>query len=697
MKRWIPLAALLCLGALSASRDDVFFYDGGARVLEWTPAGEGPPRALGEGVGGPALPGSAREVLAARSERAFVGDWDFAGSLLVWDEYNPDGRTFDVLGCHCAPDVGPAEPFVIASGPEFQARPRVAAFLGGATGAERWVAWEEGSRGYGHTYRSVDRVWNNATDESGPLHGWRAVRLAMVLPSGEVFEVPVPMPGFAVARADPERRSDADKLGVYYERPEITFDDGGFLWLGYRHMRQAQLALKAPTKTHIEQGFGVYFARLRAGGWDSLSTLPIRQRDGGQALRLVPLEEGVRAFAEVGRRDRRGAKGQPLWAAADVAAAPADDEGGDALLYDGRQLRSSGGAKRRSAPEPSGRLRSRPGASVGKDEFTLLFGDLHRHTDLSLCFPFYDGSLDDAYRYARGPGELDFVAITDHARDLDRGKAQGIPWARSVQAVERHHAPGDFVAFYSFERSQNDTDHNVIGLRSGILRPHTPPLRDYWAEFSGDEVLTIPHATSPVPGKRFGGNVWTKRDDVRRPLAEVYQSYRNVDSFEELRRKALAEGQLLGFIASSDHLSTSGAYACVWAQGSPPQALERRPIFQALKLRRTYGATARIELRAMCREAWMGEELQGGGPFPIAVEVRGTAPIQSIEFWTKDGLAHSVDGRGDRSRMDAAWSWPGPGPGAFDYCAVVVRQSDGERAWASPFFAGWDAAGKRSY
>lgn len=705
MKRWIPLAVLLSLGALSASQDDVFFYDEGAVELSLRPSGGEPPKTAGEIPGKPALPASARELLAERSAKAFVGDWDFVGSLLVWDEYNHEGRSFDVLGAHCPADVGagqtplekrPSAPFVIASGPRFQARPRVSAFLGGAVGAERWVAWEEGPEGYGHAYRSVDRTWNNATDVSGPLHSWRAVRVAMVLPSGDVFPVPVPMPGFGAAKGAAGRRSGAEKLGVFYERPEIAFDDDGFLWLGYRHMRQAQLALRAPTKTHIEQGFGVYLARLRAGGWDSLSVLPTNQRNGGQVLRLAPQGRGVRAFAEVGRRDRRGAKGQPLWAVAD-AAAPALTGGGSALLFDGAALRAGGGEGRRDAPEPSGRIRPRPMANVGDKEFTLLFGDLHRHTDLSLCFPFYDGSLDDAYRYARGPGALDFVAITDHARDLDKGRAAGLPWARSVEAVNDHHAPGDFVAFYSFERSQNDTDHNVIGLRSNILRPHTPPLRDYWAEFSEGEILTIPHATSPVPGKRFGGNVWTKRDDVRRPLAEVYQSCRNVDSFDELRRKALSEGQRLGFIASSDHLSTSGAYACAWVEGAQAEALDRPPIFRALQQRRTYGATARIELRAMCGDAWMGEELTTKGPFRIEVEVQGTAPMETIEFWTEDGLAHSLTAEADDPRMVAAWSWPGPAAGSFGYCAVVIRQTDGERAWASPFFAGWDAAGKRAY
>ncbi|MEM6673035.1 MAG: hypothetical protein AAF726_09325 [Planctomycetota bacterium] len=179
--------------------------------------------------------------------------------------------------------------------------------------------------------------------------------------------------------------------------------------------------------------------------------------------------------------------------------------------------------------------RERPVREIGHARYTLLFGDLHRYTDLSLCFNFVDGSFDDAYRYARGPGALDFVAVTDHARDLDRGNVRGIPWFRSIAAVERHHAPGRFVAFHAYERSQGNCDHNVISLRSDVLPPHDPPLEESWAEFSPSEVITIPHATAPRPGSHFCGNVWNKRDDERRPLVEVYQAFRDVDSLTELQ------------------------------------------------------------------------------------------------------------------------------------------------------------------
>ena len=57
----------------------------------------------------------------------------------------------------------------------------------------------------------------------------------------------------------------------------------------------------------------------------------------------------------------------------------------------------------------------------GGKRYELFFGDLHRHTDISLCFAPSDGSIDDAYRYAIDAAPLDFLGITDHTHDLAMG------------------------------------------------------------------------------------------------------------------------------------------------------------------------------------------------------------------------------------------------------------------------------------
>ena len=483
------------------------------------------------------------------------------------------------------------------------------------------------------------------------------------------------MPAFDAAATDDGRRDGAARVGVYYERPEVTADRGALV-LALRHCIQLQAPLRAPTRTHVESGFTVDVRALTGEGFTAATRLDARQRDGAQRVRFAREGDALTLLADVGRADRRKGQGALRVVAADVSGVAGTEANAALEWLEPRRLAPAATERR---PERARRIQ------VADDTpYTLLFGDLHRHTDLSLCFPFYDGSLDDAYRYARGPGGLDFVAITDHARDLDRGDVSGVPWQRTLEAVERNHRPGEFVAFYSYERSQAQTDHNVISLTPDVLAPHTPPLVDFWSEIDPSETITIPHATSHVNGKRFSGDVWTKNDPERRPLAEVYQSYRDVDSLEELRTKALATDQMLGFIASSDHLSTSGAYACVWAEGAGAEALERRPIFDALRARRTYGATARIELAVMTSEgAWMGEQVEAGATHDIVVTATAQAPLARVEFWTRGGLAHTLEGDALGAET-LQWAWS---PDGDDECVVVIHTTAGERAWASPFFA----------
>ena len=68
------------------------------------------------------------------------------------------------------------------------------------------------------------------------------------------------------------------------------------------------------------------------------------------------------------------------------------------------------------------------------ETYQVYFGDLHRHTDISLCFPTADGCLVDAYRYALDAAKLDFLAVTDHTRDTDP-----YPWWRTQKANDLFH------------------------------------------------------------------------------------------------------------------------------------------------------------------------------------------------------------------------------------------------------------------
>jgi len=602
-----------------------------------------------------------------RVSESGLGDWrpDLAlapdGELLVvWDAF--DGESFDVLLRRRAGGRW-GKIARLTSTPAFEGRARIACDPGGRA----WVLWEEGSVGWGRPYRSVAQKHTNSTDGYCPLHGLRKLRVAALARDGSLVwpTKGLPMASLARGAARPDRREGVRELGVYYERGELVVDGGGRPWVVYRHFYEEQLGQTEPVVHHVEKGWRLYARCLQESGWSELVDLDVEQRDGMQRLSLAPLEKGVAAAWDTGRTDRRKDPRPRGVATArielDGAPAPAPLAGG---------LSPAGPAPAAPGIRPA---RPRP-ETLGGEEYHLAFGDLHRHTDLSLCFPFLDGSIDDAYRYAIEVADLDFLGITDHTRDIDHGNALSQLWWRSAKEVERHRLGDRFFPYFAYERSHADTDHNVVSLREDVLRDFPPPVTDFWAEIDGD-TITIPH-------NPFKGSVWEYHDDEKRPLLEIYQGYRDQVE-DEPAREGLDHGYHFGFIASSDHLSTGASYACAWT----PE-LSREGIFRSLQARRTYGATDRIRLVFRSGEHWMGERFESTERPVLNVDVVGTAPIAWVDLWV-DGIREDRFEFPEGVRapdLRASYSRPGIFIIGEHRAWVHVMQEDGNQAWSSPIW-----------
>jgi len=591
------------------------------------------------------------------------GEWhpclaraDDGALLFAWDAY--DSGDFDVRARWRLPDGEWGAPFVVAGGPRFEGR--VQAVPGPEGGV--WLAWEEGGENWGKPFRGREGLWNNATDASGPVHRSRRLRLALTRRDAEdrplLAAIEVPQPGFAAAATRDDRREGVSELGVFYERPELALDGRGRPWLVYRHFANHQIGSEETVRTHVEEGWRLYGRCLRGDGWSPLLRLDQPQRDGLQRLALAPTEAGVTAIWATGRTDR------------DVDARPigiafAELRAGRGLAPD--DLPAGRPAAPVVAPAPVDR--SRPAA----DGMQLFFGDLHRHTDLSLCFPFFDGSLDDAYRYAIEVAELDFLGITDHTRDIDRGQVQSLLWWRATKEVTRHRLADRFWPYFAYERSRGDTDHNVISLRDDMLRPFQPPLPEFWAE--------IDHDTFTIPHNPFLAGVWDHHDDAKRPLLEIYQGFRDQPEYAPPHvHDGLAHGYHFGFVASSDHLSTSASFAGVWA----PEA-ERGSVFRSMQARRTFGATAPITLEFRAGEAWMGERLQVREAPPLRFSARGTAPFAYADVIVDGELFHRFEAAAEALEFTREFRLGAFGSGEH-WVYVHLVQTDGEHAWASPIW-----------
>lgn len=573
---------------------------------------------------------------------------------VVWDAY--DGESFNVYLRSLSGDHW-SELRTIAGSPAFEGRPKIAI----DHQSRIWIAWEEGGENWGKPFRG--RHVEALRDDHGPLHRFRQLKLAVLDEAGNLSSLvdSLRLPSLALATQRKGMHAGSERTGAFYERAALSVDSVGRPWIFYRHYYTPWLSIDR--RVHVEQGWGVYARCYGDEGWSPLFKMQIGQGDGMQRLALTPIEQGIAAVWTTGRTHRDRNQRPRGIVSAMVSTAGTESRQLNLIPV----LQSKTKIPIKSPRDQTGTT------DVANKQYQLFFGDLHRHTDLSLCRVPLDGTIDDAYRYAIDVARLDFLGITDHSRDIAQGDPLSLLWWRSSKEVERHRLGSKFLPFFAYERSHSNTaDHNVISLRSDMLRPHTYPLPDFWTELDRD-TITIPHQ----PIRR---NTWNYHDDRLRPLAEVFQGCRD-NSIEEDLHRGLARGYHFGFIASSDHMSTSASYACVWAEEAT-----RESIFRAMQARRTYGATDKIWLKVTAASHWMGELVTAAKMPKLLLEAQGTAIIRKV-YLVVDGKIHETFTT-EQQTLDISHQLNLAGK---HYVYFHLVQEDGNEAWSSPLWFNIDS------
>jgi hypothetical protein len=178
---------------------------------------------------------------------------------------------------------------------------------------------------------------------------------------------------------------------------------------------------------------------------------------------------------------------------------------------------------------------------------------------------------------------------------------------------------------------------------------------------------------------------WAHRqDDALRPLIEIYQGCRDHDSQKQVRLP-LDKGYHLGFIASSDHSSTSASYACVWASKS-----ELKTIFRSMQARRTYGATDKIRLIFRSGDHWMGQRFVAKEIPEFQIEIDGTAPLKSLTLYDNGEPVSDIPLKKGARSINTTYK---PSDKYFTgkhYLYIHLVQADGNQAWSSPIWVTYD-------
>ena len=299
------------------------------------------------------------------------------------------------------------------------------------------------------------------------------------------------------------------------------------------------------------------------------------------------------------------------------------------------------------------RERARYVTNVRDREYTLYWGDLHRHSLVSRCTAGDEPSLDDFYRYAWDVCEYDFWAVTDHAENSSEYQ-----WWTIQKIADLFHVADRFVPLYGFEWTSADTGHqNVIygdvergaPIFSAFAEGSTDPagLWEGLAQHPDYPAITIPHH----PGSAMVLNDWDYHDPRYSRLVEIFQACRGNYEAEGAFRQysdatmtgtfvvdGLLRGHRFGLIASSDHghgASYVGAFA---------ESLDRANIFDALHSRRTFAATTRdvvIDLRM--GEVFLGEEVVTDGPREFSIVASGYTDVARIDLLRNGEVVFATD------------------------------------------------------
>ncbi len=495
-----------------------------------------------------------------------------------------------------------------------------------ADSADRlWLAWDSGRTN-----------WGRGTG----LHHDRSLHLAVKV--GDAWhDVPLPEPGIL---EKPDAIASGGLRPLAFgpaELPHVVAGEKGPIWLLYRLMTRWAPSANRGASRRI--AWEIRAMALTDDGWTAPVVLPHSDGPNHDTLAAVALPGGgLLAAFETDNRVANFPSVQtwliPVSALSKVRVVELHVEG---RAPETGPVRKPGRTQPRAPDFPGD-----PDPALVPEGYLRLWGDLHRHSDLSRCKADLDGSVLDQYRYAAEVAHLDFLAMTDHFQHLTPAH-----WAFHERMADLLDEPGDFTALFGFERLLPIGHHNLICIdrriaRNGPFIPFDP--KDPWRGFHPDDWVVIPHQVAD----RFALLDWSDyRPDLETEV-EIHQGRRgSYESLEGPRRDLgddpthphvvdyLEQGKKFGFIGSSDHISTTRGFAAVLARGNT-----RKDIFEALKARRTYAATALIALDVGLGERLVGEE--GAVPAAAALRIRAAAggEIARIEAIRNGEVARSWHG-----------------------------------------------------
>ena len=475
------------------------------------------------------------------------------------------------------------------------------------------------------------------------------------------------------------------------EAATAIFDSLGRLWISYQQPREPR------------GGWAVHLVCYTGEEW--VGNRRISQRRsldrpvplalmGDRILAAFQADEFSDSWSQGDPEQTAGARSKILLASIDTAQAPTAPAMRLAALVEPGDSFEAGRLRHEFGEDAE-----TPSIDYDGETYYLYHGDLHEHSDISICNRCGDQSLDENYQCRRDINRLDFAAMTDHGYNI-------VPylWSYSGKLVRTNHDPGRLVTFLAEEWTSSFEDYDekrpwgYYGHRNLIFAdPYFPKWwisnngdtpSDLWAELRAMKAnfVQIPHQLAD------SGNVptdWDYTDEEAQPVAEIYQtrgSYeypgaplhaaRATGVRGNYLQDAWARGIKIGVIASPDHGGGVGK-ASVWAR-----AKTREAILDAIRNRRTFGTTApRLMMDFRVNDKLMGEVIEAEGPVRVRANVSSPSPIAKVEICRNNEFIYTIEPEEKTAAIEFLDQTPLDGS-SYYYLRVILENE--EIGWSSP-------------
>lgn len=367
------------------------------------------------------------------------GHWEprlaFTDTEGVWVVYDSSaGSEFNLRLARVAVD-GKVIDRELLSTPDYEARAAIAPDGKGGL----WIAAERGKKQWGLDSRGHENALG--------FNAGKRLLLGRYDPGQDTFtEVPVPANGRPTPAPDPSP-------GFAVNVPSLAVTPDGKVWMGYRYYANLFWRVALTAYDPVEET------------WLEPAALP--ESTMGQDRHQELLAGFGGDLWLTWPTDQRTTKAPGT---AQVHLACIDTKTDWPLLPKEPNLSISRSVEPEpyfNDPTPPRSLTEHHTWTIGGKTYRLVWGDLHRHTDISNCRTGFDGCILEAYRYAYDLAGLDFLGTSDHT-DIVKSYTP-YEWWHTQRQVDVFHAPGYFASLYAYEREQTFPwgHRNVVFAKRG--------------------------------------------------------------------------------------------------------------------------------------------------------------------------------------------------------------------------------------